>query len=227
MTNTAQPSWRMPMPRMKPRAQLLPCAMPSSSSSGTGLSAPNHAAHRFDQLGGIVADTVFEHGLNVLDVFDLLRRVALDHDQIRLLAGSDGADAVELSQELRAIRGRNVNGLQRCESRFNQQLNFALIAEARDHPSHAGGIEPGNSNPPACAKACSNSISFLNAAGQGDESAWYRCRITLASLACTLLLSTALRASGDRASRMRCWMVGRPGTIISKTGSVDVTATWC
>ena len=56
--------------------------------------------------------------------------VALDHDQIRLLAGNDGADTVELSQKLGAVCSRNVNGVQGCESGFNQQLNFTLIAEA-------------------------------------------------------------------------------------------------
>src|SRR6202158_6231190 len=88
-----------------------------ANSSGRPSSAPHHAAHRFDQLGRVVADPVFEHGFNVFNISDLLRRVALDHDQIRLFAGSDGADAVQFSEKLRAVCARNVNCLQRRESR--------------------------------------------------------------------------------------------------------------
>jgi hypothetical protein len=44
------------------------------------LPAAHDAPHRFDQLGRIVADAVFENRLHVFDVFDLLRRIAFDHD---------------------------------------------------------------------------------------------------------------------------------------------------
>ncbi len=33
--------------------------------------AAHHAAHRFDQLGGIVADAVLEHGLDIFNIADL------------------------------------------------------------------------------------------------------------------------------------------------------------
>src|SRR6267378_4983634 len=94
-----------------------------------GLTATYNASHRFDELRRVVTDSVFEYGLNVLDVFDVFGWITFDYDQVCLLAWGDRADAVELSQKLRAICGRDVDRLDWSESCFDQQFDFALIAE--------------------------------------------------------------------------------------------------
>src|ERR1700677_2575484 len=84
------------------------------------LAAPNHVAHGFDQLGGIVADAVLENGFNIFDIFNLFRRIAFDYRQIRLLAGSDRPDFFALAEKLSAIESGNVNRLHRRESGLYQ-----------------------------------------------------------------------------------------------------------
>src|SRR5277367_4195269 len=61
-------------------------------------SAPHHPAHRLNQLRRVIPDAVLENRLHVFDVLDLLRRIALDHDQIRLLPRSDRSNTIHLSQ---------------------------------------------------------------------------------------------------------------------------------
>lgn len=43
-----------------------------SDSSGIRSSAPDYPPHRFDQLGRVVADAIFENGLHILDILDFL-----------------------------------------------------------------------------------------------------------------------------------------------------------
>src|SRR5689334_6942198 len=60
-------------------------------------------AYALDELGRVVADTVFENGLDLLDVGDVRGRIALYQDQVCLLSFSNRADLVLLAQELRAV----------------------------------------------------------------------------------------------------------------------------
>src|SRR6185295_9402658 len=59
--------------------------------------------HRFEQLRGIEADSVLPYDLDVLDVGDPGRRVALDQDQVGVLADLDAADALLLAEVDRAV----------------------------------------------------------------------------------------------------------------------------
>ncbi len=45
--------------------------VPASQKS---LPAPHQSFHGFDQLGRVIADTVFEYDFDVLNIFNLLRR---------------------------------------------------------------------------------------------------------------------------------------------------------
>ena len=72
-----------------------------------------------------------------------MRRIAFDHHQVSLLAHGDRSDAVQLSQELRAVGSRDVDCFHWGESSFDQKLDLALIAEAGDDASHSSGIQPG------------------------------------------------------------------------------------
>ena len=63
------------------------------------------AAHAFDQLLRVVADAVFEDGVDIFDIFDVGRRVALDENEVCLFAFCDGADAILAAEVDRAIFG--------------------------------------------------------------------------------------------------------------------------
>jgi len=60
-------------------------------------------AYRLQQLHGIVADTILEDHLDFANVRDAGRGIAVDHNELGLLADGDGRDAVELTKELRAV----------------------------------------------------------------------------------------------------------------------------
>ncbi len=57
--------------------------------------APHQPADRLNQFGGIVADSIFEYDLHILNSVDLLRRITLDHHQVCLLAGRNCSDAID------------------------------------------------------------------------------------------------------------------------------------
>ena len=105
------------------------------------------AFHRVNQLRRVVPDPILENSLNVLDVFNSLRRISLDQDQVRLLAGRDRSDVIQLSQILRAVVGRNMNRFHRRESRLNQQFHLPLITEAGEHAAHACRIQAREQQP--------------------------------------------------------------------------------
>src|SRR5262249_47278376 len=113
-------------------------ASPWSASSGwpaaDSSAKPDQPPDRVDQLRGVVTHAVLEDRLDLLDVGDVLRRVAVDDDEISLLARSDRADPVRDAQELRAVLRLDPDRLGRRESRLDEQLDFALVTEARQGP---------------------------------------------------------------------------------------------
>jgi len=80
----------------------------------------------------VVSDALLEDDLNVLDVGDACSWVAIHHNEVSVLANSDGADLVLPAEEGRAVQGRNADRLQRRETRLDWQFNLALVAEAGD-----------------------------------------------------------------------------------------------
>src|SRR5580658_4096448 len=98
--------------------------------------ASHNSTHRLDQLPRIVADAVFENRLDFLNVGDIFRRVAFDHDQIGLLAGRDGPDTIEVSEELCTVVGCNVDRFYRRESGLDQR-EVELLVESGFTPVEA------------------------------------------------------------------------------------------
>jgi len=99
------------------------------------------AAHGFNELRGVVADAVLEDDLNLFDVFDIGRRVSLQHDDVGSFAGSERTNLVELAEEFGAIRSGDVNGLELREACLDEKFHFALVAESGDHAAVSCGIE--------------------------------------------------------------------------------------
>src|SRR5205823_14709453 len=78
--------------------------------------------HRLEQLRGVVADAVLEHDPDVLDIADPARRVALDDDEVGVLAAGDAADAILLAGIDRAVERGDLDRLDRREPGLDQQL---------------------------------------------------------------------------------------------------------
>src|SRR6185369_10578823 len=100
------------------------------------LAASHHLADRVNQLCGIVADAIFKHDFYILDILNFLRGIALDYDQVRLLARSNCTHSPVITQILRTVVGRNPDGFERSKSGFRQQLDLTLIAESRHYSSN-------------------------------------------------------------------------------------------
>src|ERR1041385_1603575 len=112
----------------------------ASSCSVLSVAPPD----RREELLRIEANAVLEHDLDVLDVGDPGRRVALDHDQVGVLADGDAADAVLAAEVLRAVERRDLDRLDRREPALDQELDLALVAEAGEHAAVAGRIGAGD-----------------------------------------------------------------------------------
>src|ERR1700738_4550847 len=107
------------------------------SEAECALPHADRAAHRLDQLRGVVADAVLEDGLHFLDVGDLDRGIAAHDDQVGELAGHKRADAVRLAEEGGAVGGGDVDRLERRKAGLDEQLQLALAAEHGQNASVA------------------------------------------------------------------------------------------
>jgi hypothetical protein len=54
---------------------------------------------RFQQLHGVVTGTVFEYQLHFANIGDPGSGIAVDHQEVRLLAGGDGPNAVDFAED--------------------------------------------------------------------------------------------------------------------------------
>ena len=75
------------------------------------LSQANHALHRRDQLGRVVAHAVPEHQCDVPNLGWVGRGIAADHDEIRQLSRSDAPEPIIGAEDLGPIRGENLDCL--------------------------------------------------------------------------------------------------------------------
>src|SRR5579863_764768 len=101
------------------------------------------AADRLQQRRGVVTDPILEYDLDVLDVGDSLSRIALDHDDIRVLAGAERADAILEPQIAGTVERGDSHRLGHRESGLAQQLDLAHVAESRQHPAVSGWVGAG------------------------------------------------------------------------------------
>ncbi len=67
----------------------------------------------------------------------------MDHYDVRNLADGERADAIQFTEELRAVGRGDVNRFDRCEARLHQKFYFALVTEAGDYAAVAGGVQAG------------------------------------------------------------------------------------
>src|SRR5690242_2327417 len=81
--------------RSAPSATCLPLVQ----SAVRSLKQADSPAHRLNELGGIVPDPLLEHHLDVTDVADAGRWVAVDHHDVRILADRDRAGAIRAAEE--------------------------------------------------------------------------------------------------------------------------------
>ena len=73
-----------------------------------------------DQLGGVVADAILEDDFDLLDVFDLLRRIAAKDDDIGSFSGRNRPNRCVFAQEYCAVQRSNADRLDRGESGFDE-----------------------------------------------------------------------------------------------------------
>jgi len=123
------------------------CSSCGRPIAGRALSDPDAAAHRLDELRRVEPDALLEHQLDVLDVGDGLRGIALHHDQIGPLARGHRADLPLLAEEARAVPAGDGDRLDRAEPCLDQELHLALIPEPGQNSAVAGGVRPGEQQP--------------------------------------------------------------------------------
>src|SRR5437899_1045178 len=65
----------------------------------------------------------------------------MNHHEICDPPRSKRSDSIQPAKKFRAVRRSDVDGLERRETRFYEQLHFALVAESRDDSTVAGWVE--------------------------------------------------------------------------------------
>jgi hypothetical protein len=77
--------------------------------------------------------------LDLVDVHDTAGRIAVHDEKIRKLAGLDDAAIVQ-PEQCGGILGCRSDGLQRCETGFHQERQFAMLGEAGDPERRRAGV---------------------------------------------------------------------------------------
>src|SRR5438552_15046678 len=80
------------------------------------LTAPYDSPDRFDQLGWVITDSIFEDDLDIFNIFNFVVRVTFNDDEVGLLARGNGAYALSFAEILRAVGRGNVDSFERSES---------------------------------------------------------------------------------------------------------------
>ena len=94
------------------------------------------------QFGGVVAYAVFEDNLYFFYVIDVDGGVAVDDDEVGVFANGYAADGGLFAFVGGAVEGSDFDGFERGEAAgVDEELDFALVAEAGKSAAVAGGIE--------------------------------------------------------------------------------------
>lgn len=128
---------------------------------------PNLAPNGFDQFLRIEPNSVPEYQPDLFDVRNLPRGVAVQDNQIGLLAAGDGPDVVVQAQEFCAVESRDLNRLGGPEAARHQQFDIALIAEAGQRASVAGMVTAGHQQTTRFHKGALELQLLLDAQGAG------------------------------------------------------------
>lgn len=78
------------------------------------------------RIGVALLITLFEHHLDVTDVADPGRRIAVDDNDVCVLSDRNRAGAIGAAEECRAVQGADADCLERRESAFHQQLEVTM-----------------------------------------------------------------------------------------------------
>ena len=98
--------------------------------------------YRVEQLPTVVSNAVLEHDLDILDVLDVTSRIAFHDDEISILASLNGADSRLAAEIFSTVQAGDSNRLHWRESRFDKQLELALICESWNEAGDTHGIGP-------------------------------------------------------------------------------------
>src|SRR4051812_23928527 len=96
--------------------------------------------YRCDDLRGVEANSLLEHRLDLANIRDRRRWIAVDDHEVRLLADHDRSDAFLAAKKGCAVERADPDRLERREARFDQQLQLALIRIAGNHAAATRGI---------------------------------------------------------------------------------------
>src|SRR5215210_2084581 len=97
----------------------------------------HQSLYRLDQFLRVIADSILEDDLDLLDVADIRGRISFHHHQVSLLPDGDGADMRLLTKKPGTVEGGDLDRFHWREAGFNQQLDFAQVAESSHHASVA------------------------------------------------------------------------------------------
>ncbi len=117
----------------------------------------------FDELDRIEADPLLEDSLDVADIGNRRRRIAVDDDEIGLLSDGNRTNRGVTSEVRGAVQRADADRFERRESGLDEQLDLALIRVAGNDAAATGGIGAGNE--PA-ARASTNARSSAIAFGK-------------------------------------------------------------
>ena len=94
-----------------------------------------------EEFGGVVAYAVFEDDFDFFDVVDVGGGVAVDDDEVGVLAGGDGADGCLLAEVGGSVEGGDFDGFEGGEAvGVDEEFDLALVAEAGEGAAVAGGV---------------------------------------------------------------------------------------
>lgn len=116
---------------------------------------------------GVVGDAVFEDEFDVFEVGDFLARIAVDDDEVGVFAGLECADAVSFAEEFGSILRSDVDGFERAEAGFHEQLGLPLIAKTSEHAAIPGRIFTRKKQPSSFDEVALEFHFFLQEGGSG------------------------------------------------------------
>src|SRR3954447_20121897 len=101
---------------------------------------PYLSRYRCDDLRRVEANSLLEHRLDLADIRDRRRRIAVDDHQVGLLADGNRSNAFLAAKIGRAVERADADRFERREAGFYQQPQLALIGVAGNHAAATGRI---------------------------------------------------------------------------------------
>src|SRR5690349_25124755 len=84
---------------------------------------PHQPLYRLNHLLRIVAHSIFENDLDILNVVDIRSRISLDYHQVSLFGHSNRTDSRAFAEKLCAVEARDLNRLEWGEACLHKPLN--------------------------------------------------------------------------------------------------------